>query len=34
MDTWIYKVMVIRTNFMQDIENSQRKEAQFCFWQM
>ena len=34
MDTWIDKVMVIRTSFMQDIENNQWKEAQFCSWQM
>ena len=34
MDTWIDKVMAIRTSFMQDIENNQWKESQFCLWQM
>ena len=34
MDTWIDKVMVIRTSFMQDIENNQWKESRFCLWQM
>ena len=29
MDTWIDKVMVIWTSFMQDIENNEWKEAQF-----
>ena len=34
MDTWIDKVMVIRTSFMQDIENNHWNEGQFCLWQM
>ena len=34
MDASIYKVMVIRTSFMQGIENNQWKESQFCLWQM
>ena len=34
MDKWVDKVMVIRTGFMQDIENNQWKEAQFYLWQM
>ena len=34
MDTRIDKVMVIRASCMQDIENHQWKEAQFCLWQM
>ena len=34
MDTWIDKVMVIGTSFMQDIGNNQWKETQFCLRQM
>ena len=30
MDTWIDKIMVIWTSFMQDIESNQWKEIQFC----
>ena len=31
MATWINKVMVIRTGFMQDTENNELKQAQFCW---
>ena len=32
MDARINKMLFIRTSFMQDIENNQWKEAEFCLW--